>query len=91
MLINVSKGEYLEFAANGSAHRGIIVGCEKTIGVWPSVTVETAESVPPGAQLTLPGIDCGGCGLANPVDRAGRTRVVLSIPYSVIDPSTVGR
>jgi len=90
--INVSRGQRLNFAANGNPVSGIIVGSEKDSVMWAAVTVETESSIPENAQLTIPELpETGGCGLAHPVKRNGRVRVELSIGYSYIDISTIGK
>lgn len=90
--INVSKGQRLNFAANGNPVSGIIVATEKTFGPWATVTVETESPIPDNAQLTIPDLpETGGCGLAHPMNQNGRVRVGLSIGYSYIDLSTIGK
>ena len=90
--INVSRGQRLNFAANGKAVSGVIVASKKTFGPSASVTVETESPIPNNAQLTIPDLpETGGCGLAHPVDHNGRMLVELSIGYAYIDFSTIGK
>lgn len=90
--INVSKGQRLKFAANGNPVSGVIVASRKEFGPWASIVVETESPIPENAQLTIPDLpDTGGCGLAHPNKRNGRTLVELSIGYSYIDFSTIGK
>jgi len=90
--LNVSSGTRLNFAANGNPVSGIIVNSEETPGFWASVTVETSDTIPPNARLTIPDLPAtGGCGDANPVQRGTRTLVTLSIGHSYVDPATIGK
>ena len=90
--IDVSRGQQLDFAANGSPVSGFIVGSQSIAGPWASVTVETDASIPENAQLTIPDIDCGGCGAAHPISsKNGRVRVEISIPYGVTQMQTIGK
>jgi hypothetical protein len=90
--LDVSLGQILRFTANGMPASGVVVGSEQTTGAWASVIVETETQIPEGAQLAIPDLpETGGCGLAYPVQRDGRTRVMLSIGYNYIDVSTIGR
>src|SRR6266550_9123513 len=88
--LNVSSGTRLNFAANGNPVSGIIVDSKQTPGLWASVAVETSDTIPPDAHLTIPDLPAaGGCGSANPVQRGTRTVVVLSIGYSHTDTATI--
>ena len=90
--LNVSKGQRLTFAADDKPVSGIIVRSESTPGFWASVTVETETPIPNHAKLTMPDLpETGGCGLAEPRIVNGRVHVELSIGYSYIDISTVGK
>jgi hypothetical protein len=90
--IDVSKGQQLKFAANGNPVSGVIVASKKEFGPWASIIVETESPIPENAQLTIPDLpETGGCGLAHPKRQNGRTSVELSIGYSYIDSSTIGK
>jgi hypothetical protein len=90
--LNVSRGQSLNFAASRVPVVGVIVGSEKTQSVTASVTVETNEPIQNNAQLTIPEFpEIGGCGLAQPVRKSGRTIVVLEIGYGHVDEATIGR
>ena len=88
--LNVSRGQQLHFAADGNAINGIIVDSKRAFGTTASVTVEVESAVAEGAQLTMPNLNCGGCGSAHPVSRNGHTTIEISIPYGHIDLSTIG-
>lgn len=91
-LLNVSRGQSINFAANGDPVSGIIVGSEQTPGPWASVAVETEMPIPENSQLSIPDLpETGGCGLAQPSRRNGRVSVVLSIGYDYIDFKTIGK
>jgi hypothetical protein len=91
-LLNVSRGQTINFTANGTPVTGTVVGSEQTTGFWASVIVETDTRIPEGAQLLMPDLpETGGCGAAHPERHGDRFRVVLSIGYSYIDFSTIGR
>jgi hypothetical protein len=90
--IDVSKGQSINFAANGVPISGIIFRSERTPGPWATVTVKTETRVPENAQLSMPDLpETGGCGLAYPVKSNGHLLVELSIGYSYIDISTIGK
>ena len=56
------------------------------------IKVQTSDTIPDNAQLSIPDIPAaGGCGLARPVSLGGRTVVVLSVGYSYVDVSTIGK
>ena len=88
--LNLSRGQRLDFAADDKPVSGVVVGSENTRGPWASVAVETDGTVPDGAHLTVHGIP-EACGRAKPEPRNGRVMVILSIPYSCIDLSTIGK
>jgi hypothetical protein len=90
--LNVSKGQPLNFAANGDPVSGVIVASKKEFGPWASIIVETESPIPENAQLTIPDLpQTGGCGLARPIKQNGRTLVELSIGYSYINVATIGK
>ncbi len=90
--LQVSRGQHLSFAANGNPASGIIVDSANSFGFTATVTVEITDSnIPGGAQLTIPDLDCGGCGLAHPVSHDGHTTIEISIPYGAIDLATIGK
>jgi hypothetical protein len=89
-LLNVSRGQSIRFAANGSPVSGIVVGSESIFGPWASVAVETEAHIPEEAQLTMPELpETGGCGLAEPKIINDRVQVILSIGYNHIDLATL--
>jgi hypothetical protein len=90
--INVSRGQRITFAADGQSISGIILGSEQTPGAWASVAVETESAVPTNSHLSLPDLpETGGCGAAHPQTLNGKIVVILSIGYSYVDISTVGK
>ena len=89
--IDVSRGQQVNFAANGNPVTGIITGSGGEDALYASITVEIETLIPNGAQLTIPGLDCGGCGTAHPVNRNGRVTVALSVPYRFIHTPTIGK
>ena len=91
-LLNVSRGQSIHFAVNGSPVSGIIVASESTFGPWASVTVETEAHVEKNAQLTIPNLpETGGCGLAQPKEIGGRVQIVLAIGYNHLNFATIGK
>jgi hypothetical protein len=91
-LLNVSRGTRLNFAANDNPVSGVIVDSEKGDVMSAFIKVQTSDTIPDNAQLTIPDIPAaGGCGLASPVSLGGRTVVVLSVGYSYVDVSTIGK
>jgi hypothetical protein len=90
--LDVSKGQRLRFAVNGQEVSGVIVRSTKQFGFWASVVVETESEIPENAQLSIPDLpETGGCGLAHQIKEHGRTLVELSVGYSYIDLSTIGK
>lgn len=90
--LNATTGTRLNFEANGNPVSGTIIGSERSDPLYASVKVETSDTIPNGAQLTIPDLpDAGGCGLAHPIPRGVRAVVVLSVGYSFIDLSTIGK
>ena len=90
--IDVSRGQTIAFAANDAPILGVIVASKQVSGPWATVTVETTTSVPENARLSMPDLpETGGCGLARPVNTKGGVLVELSIGYSYIDISTIGK
>jgi hypothetical protein len=91
-LLNVSRGQSINFAANGDLVSGIIVRAEQTPGPWASVVVETETPIPENSQLSIPDLpETGGCGLAQPKMINGRIQVILSVGYDYIDFGTIGK
>jgi hypothetical protein len=91
-LLNVSRGTRLNFAANDKPVSGIIVDSERGDLMSSFVKVQTNDTIPDNAQLSIPDLpSAGGCGLARPVSLGGRTVVVLSVGYSHVDVSTIGK
>jgi hypothetical protein len=90
--INVSRGQRINFAADGHPVSGMIAGSEKATALWALVEVETETPIAQNAQLTIPDIpETGGCGLAHLSVKDGRTVIELSIGYSYVDVSTIGK
>lgn len=82
----------MNFAADGKPVSGTIVDSEKGDVMSAFVKVATSDAIPDNAQLTIPNLPAaGGCGLARPVSLGGRTVVVLSVGYSHVDCSTIGK
>ena len=88
--LNVSRGRYLTFAADGATITGVIMSSQKGDALYASVFVETDAVIRSGAHLTIPGSECGGCGLATPQRSANKTTVELQVSYGCIDVSTIG-
>ncbi len=91
-LLNVSRGTRLNFAANDNPVSGMIVNSERGDVMSAFIKVQTSDTIPDNAQLSIPDLPAaGGCGLARPVSLGGRTVVVLSVGYSCVDVSTIGK
>jgi hypothetical protein len=91
-LLNVSRGTRLNFAANDNPVSGMIVDSERGDVMSAFIKVQTSDIIPDNAQLSIPDLSAaGGCGLARPVSLGGRTVVVLSVGYSYVDVSTIGK
>ena len=91
-LLNVSRGTRLNFAANDNPVSGVVVDSERGDVMSAFIKVQTSDTIPDNAQLSIPDIPAaGGCGLAHPVSLGGRTVVVLSVGYSHVDVSTIGK
>jgi len=92
VLLNVSRGKRLDFAANGKPVSGIITGSHNQHPPkFASVGVETEDKIRNGARLTIP--DCpeaGDCGAAIPTSNQERVGVILRIPLSCVDVATIG-
>jgi hypothetical protein len=90
--LDVSRGTRVNFAANDKPVSGTIVNSEKGDLMSAFIKVATSNAIPDDAQLTIPTLPAaGGCGLAHPVSLGGRTVVVLSVGYSHVDCSTIGK
>jgi hypothetical protein len=89
--LDVSRGKTLTFAADGVSINGVIVSSRKAEALFAGVVVETDSPINPGAQLTIPDSDCGGCGVATPQRRGDKTTVELSVRYGCVDASTIGK
>jgi hypothetical protein len=90
--LDVSRGTRLNFTANDVPVSGIIIDSGKGDLMCAFVKVATSDSIPDNAQLKIPDLPAaGGCGLAHPVALGGRTVVVLSVGYSHVDFSTIGK
>ncbi len=91
-LLNVSRGTRLNFAANDNPVSGMIADSERGDVMSTFIKVQTSDTIPDNAQLSIPDLPAaGGCGLARPVSLGGCTVVVLSVGYSYVDISTIGK
>jgi hypothetical protein len=91
MKIDASRGQQLDFAADGELVTGVIIVSEQTDGVCASMVVETEISIPNGALLSIPKLKCGSCGVADPVSQGGRIYVTLRVPNAYVNRRTVGK
>lgn len=90
--LNVSRGTRVNFTANDNPVSGMILDSEKGDLMSAFVKVATSDPIPDNALLKIPELPAaGGCGLAQPVTIGGRTVVVLSVGYSHVDCSTIGK
>jgi hypothetical protein len=86
----ISIGDALEFSANGVVCQGSVVRLEKADPLYCAVTVETDAKILRGAQLTLgTRTGVGGCGIAEPVEIRGKTKVALLIPYDLVNVGSI--
>jgi len=87
--LNVSKGQLLEFTANGNRITGVIVkSSESSDPQYVECLVRCAQTVPAKAQFLISSIPkLGACGRAQ-----GSTNVIsLAIGCAYIDSSTIGK
>jgi hypothetical protein len=91
-LLNVSKGQPLEFLADSHPMSGAVLRAHKDDPLSATVLVRTEMIVPKGAQLALPvRYQAGGCGLADPVWHDGAYLVTLTVSYDCVDLNTIGK
>ena len=90
MGINVSRGTALAFDAGEKRMSGIIISSRKE-GMDAVVIVECAEMIPNNVPLTVPGSDCGGCGLSNPEKRGECWWTILRMRFACVDDGTIGK
>ena len=86
--LSVSQGLRITFTANKITHTGIITESEFR-DMWVDVTVMTDDPIVANAQLSIPDVACGGCGLATPMRKDGIIHVTLSIMPSCVNLSTL--
>jgi hypothetical protein len=90
--LDVSRGTRLNFTADDRPVSGTIVDSANGDLMFAFVKVATSDPIPDNAQLKIPELPAaGGCGLAHPALLGGRTVVVLSVGYSHVDHSTIGK
>ena len=87
--LNVSKGQLIDFTANGNKITGVIVRSGKSSDpLYVECLVRCAQTVPPKAKFLIPSIPkLGACGWT----RGGTNVIALSIGCSYIDSSTIGK
>jgi hypothetical protein len=91
MKLDLSKGQLLRFAYDGTLTSGVVVDSQRSPGLSASVTVVTDASIPENAQLTLLGVPgAGDCGQAHPILEGGHVFVKLAIGYAHVEISTLG-
>jgi len=90
-LKNVSRGQQFHFAVNGKAVSGIITGSRNHHPQFVSVGVETKEFIGYDAQLTIPDCPHAGPSNANPIPNGRYVGVILKIPLSCVEASTIGK
>jgi hypothetical protein len=90
MLLKVSRGQQFNFAVNGRPVSGIITGSHNYDPEFASVGVETEDQIPNGAHVTIPDCPEAVC-FAHPIANRDRIGVILKIPLSCIDVSTIGQ
>jgi len=91
MKLDVSHGQQLDFAADGEVVTGVVVVSEQTGEESASILVETELSIRTGALLTVPSLNCGECGIADPVRQRGRMYITLKVPSEHVSRRTVGK
>jgi len=89
--LDLSKGQLLRFAYDGTLTSGVVVDSQRTPGLSALVTVVTDASIPENARLTLLGVPgIGECGQAHPVLEDGKVFVKLVVGYAHVEISTLG-
>jgi hypothetical protein len=92
LLLNVSRGQKLNFAANGKPVCGVVTSSHNKHPLFASVGVETENDIPNGAELTIPDYpEAGECGRAIPITLRNRVCIILLVANSVIECSTIGK
>ncbi len=90
-LINVSRGEPLEFFADGQPVTGIIQRATNR-GSVIAVEVEAQGKIKNGALMTIDeSFHVGACGRAKTREAGGQIFVTLEIALKAIDRATIGR
>ena len=87
--LNVSKGQLIDFTANGNKITGVIVkSSESSDPQYVECLLRCAQTVPSKAQFLIPSIPkLGVCGRTE-----GNANVIsLSIGCSYIDSATIGK
>lgn len=93
MKLDASKGRSLPFRCAGITFEGKILHSESS-GDDPlttTVVVSCHETVPRGETLSIPGLDCGGCGSSSPLNERGAVQVTLKVPNEFVETGTIGK
>jgi hypothetical protein len=89
--ISLAQGQRLDFAANDKTVSGVVLRSRiAEQAEFVRVAVETEAEIPDHAKLSLPSRpDAGTCGIAFPLRKKNRVKLVLYIRCSCVDAATV--
>lgn len=93
MKLDVSKGRTLPFRCGGRTFEGEILHTQSSEDdpLTTTVVVGCHENVPRGETLSIPGLDCGGCGSSWPLNKRGAIQVTLNVPNDFVEIGTIGK